>query len=441
MRHLLTQRPLLAAGLLTAALAGSATGLAYDRGISAAHAEALSDFVIPQEMTYYVSLVDYIEADAIYGKALTELGQVIVTDAPQANAKKSLTVTVPLGKRLYLVEVIEPAPAEIPYQIASFAGRIRLALHDAPKAYVSERTRKYHNPMRMKDGYSPVSRSPFAVGHRGLTPEQQAVEDSFLPSETAVSYSQDELISQSDFEETLRWMLGLAPHRASGQIAKKAFDGVVERLKSYGFEVEHFNNDGVRAFKKGSSDKWYALGAHFDSYGRILGADDDAGGSAIVMEVAKRLGKEELKNGLAIYLFDREEVGLKGSAALARRVQSNKPAGMIQIEMPLYNAKPGADVNIIECRGKPGKELYSLLAKHSKSNSLVPKKACTDRSDHSSFWGIGAPATVISEAFFNRDGNPQYHKRGDTLSAKGLDFKYFANIGNAVYKSVEELVK
>ena len=72
------------------------------------------------------------------------------------------------------------------------------------------------------------------------------------------------------------------------------------------------------------------LGAHFDHLGVrydgqvFNGADDNASGSAALIEVAKELGKHrnELKRTVIIAGFDGEELGLFGSYALADRLKS-----------------------------------------------------------------------------------------------------------------------
>lgn len=69
-------------------------------------------------------------------------------------------------------------------------------------------------------------------------------------------------------------------------------------------------------------DEYIVLGAHYDHLGVrkgqvYNGADDNASGTASIIEIARALGKEQLKRSVIIAAFDAEELGLLGSSALA----------------------------------------------------------------------------------------------------------------------------
>jgi hypothetical protein len=46
----------------------------------------------------------------------------------------------------------------------------------------------------------------------------------------------------------------------------------------------------------------------------------------------------------------------------------------------------------------------------------------TDRSDHASFWNTGIGAITYSQAFFNGDSNPNYHKATDRINVLSLPY-------------------
>lgn len=424
------------AGLI--ALAGSSAALAFNMGLSTSHRKALEKTAgQKQRMEYIVSIVDRVEADKVYAHMLTDAGQVIVTAKPQANAKKALSVAIQMNERLYLVDTVGN-PGPLKNEIGRLNDAVRLVAF-VPKNMIQERL--YHDSDRHQDGYLPVSLAEYTFNYfRGMTEAELAEEQdrlkqlSLRPPAPSTAH-----VDQADFEASLRWLVGLASSRPSARIKSSAKQALVDKLTEYGFEAKNVGNDAVYAFRKGTTDKWYAVGAHFDTFGNIQGADDDAGGCAIVMEVAKKFGKQQTKNGLGIYLFDREEQWMKGSQAIVKTIK-HKPAGMVNVEMPLYDGDRSPDINVIECSGQPGKELAAMYSENARKQGLTPKKKCTDRSDQSSFWKIGVPAFVMSENFFFGDGNPQYHKRGDTINASGVDMGYFAKIGNAVVQTVDQLL-
>ncbi len=123
-------------------------------------------------------------------------------------------------------------------------------------------------------------------------------------------------------------------------------------------------------------DEMYILGAHMDGHGFGEGADDDASGTALVMELARILSAPDVRTAVSIRfaLWNNEETGLNGSRAYVeqrreRQGLENPPGsglypeprwlGMIQHDMMLFDhgapgphgvvsrdQRPEADVNI-----------------------------------------------------------------------------------------------
>ncbi|GEM_PF-512164 len=81
-------------------------------------------------------------------------------------------------------------------------------------------------------------------------------------------------------------------------------------------KVKGINVIGV---SKGKSDETIILGAHRDTYGTLEGAQDNASGTASMLELARVLTDEKHYYTYMFISFDGEEIGLKGSEAFARR--------------------------------------------------------------------------------------------------------------------------
>jgi hypothetical protein len=108
-------------------------------------------------------------------------------------------------------------------------------------------------------------------------------------------------------------------------------------------------------------DEMYILGAHMDGHGFGEAADDDASGTALVMELARILSAPDVQTEVSIRfaLWNDEEVGLIGSRAYVeqrreRQGLENPPGsglypeprwlGMIQHDMMLFDhGAPGPD--------------------------------------------------------------------------------------------------
>lgn len=87
--------------------------------------------------------------------------------------------------------------------------------------------------------------------------------------------------------------------------------------------------------KRGTTDSIICIGGHIDSAGpEIPGADDDASGSATVLETARILGQRSSRHTIVFCLFGGEEHGLEGSRYFVEHFPDvNKIALMLQIDM------------------------------------------------------------------------------------------------------------
>jgi len=126
---------------------------------------------------------------------------------------------------------------------------------------------------------------------------------------------------------------------------------IEEKLRSFGLSVSrqsflHLGRN-VIAIQYGSEfpDNYYIIGAHYDSYcfpghGEIApGADDNASGTAIVLEAARILSNYNVKSSIIYALWDMEESGYEGSKAHADYVDSlnMNVEGVVNIDMVAWD--------------------------------------------------------------------------------------------------------
>ena len=269
------------------------------------------------------------------------------------------------------------------------------------------------------------------------------------------------------FRAKLSVLTGLTPMRMNGaevlikeRKSTQGLDATREFLKQeyekLGFKVSFApfgSGSNFIAEKIGSTspEKVLIVSSHIDSVGNA-GANDDGSGTIGLLTVAKVLSLNTYGKTIRVLGFDREEVGLKGSDAYVATLPNKSDViGDIHFEMMGYNGKKDGAFHVIDCNSglfggnKPIENSLFLSAEMKKSISelglpLTTTKACTDRSDHASFWKNKIPAIVISENFFGGDGDPCYHAKCDVQDER-LDYDYMANILEALLDTTEKIAK
>ena len=257
-------------------------------------------------------------------------------------------------------------------------------------------------------------------------------------------------------EKHLQMIVGERFPGKSDQHLQEVFRYIKETLQTLGYQIELHSfralgemYQNIIARKKGkTSDKRIIIGAHFDSVPGTPGADDNASGVAVMLELARIFSNYSWNHTIEFIGFNLEEWNMLGSSAYAEKLkyEHSQILGMISIEMVGFaNDTPGSqklpptfglfypDVgNFIGVVGNP--RSYSLLQK-AKSNMkkvrdlpiesmIVPFNgmlfpACR-LSDHSPFWDLGYPALLVTDTSFYR--NPHYHGPTDRIETLNMDF-------------------
>lgn len=123
-----------------------------------------------------------------------------------------------------------------------------------------------------------------------------------------VSGSENELLAAAYITETFT-KLGYAPK--------------TERFSAWDENDEVFSSQNIIAVKQGDSSKEIIIGAHYDSGDESLGADDNASGVAVMLEVAELLADEQTPYTIVFVAFGSEENDLDGSYYFAARMDGD----------------------------------------------------------------------------------------------------------------------
>ena len=194
----------------------------------------------------------------------------------------------------------------------------------------------------------------------------------------------------------------------------------------------------------GNTDGFVVIGAHYDHLGMggessrapdtvavHYGADDNASGTAMLIEMAQRVSIEKPERGIIFIAFGAEEMGLLGS----RYFVENPLVDLKQIKV-MFNCDMVGRLNEEKMLmiGGTGTALEtdSLLSIGLDSTlfNIAKSPGGTGPSDHSSFYSGGIPVL-----FFSTGVHDQYHTPADIADL--INFEGMELLGNSIFNLLE----
>jgi hypothetical protein len=222
-----------------------------------------------------------------------------------------------------------------------------------------------------------------------------------------------------------------------------AAEYIKERLQQFDnliVEEQDFNTAGKNIIAtqlgKTNPNDIYLVCAHYDAVADYC-ADDNATGTAAVLEAARILSAQCLENTIIYALWDEEEIGLRGSNFYANYAETNNLniLGVINMDMMGYDSdepgESGDNVFDIDVRDLHGSleikdDLITILGEYTFDLEYVVVNPGTTASDHAPFWNNGFPAVLVGESWETNDESIYYHSSADRLST--LDLPYFKEL-------------
>ena len=156
----------------------------------------------------------------------------------------------------------------------------------------------------------------------------------------------------------------------------RAVDWIEERLRGWGYATERFRyeyegepREQVYATKVGvgAPDGMYILGAHMDGRGGGEAVNDNASGTALVLEIARVLASPDIRTDRSVRfaLWNNEETGLNGARAYvaerARMQGIEDPTGFDRYPAPTWLGMIQHDMVMFD-RGNPVQAAQALNA-------------------------------------------------------------------------------
>ncbi|MDH3268014.1 MAG: M28 family peptidase, partial [Ignavibacteria bacterium] len=232
---------------------------------------------------------------------------------------------------------------------------------------------------------------------------------------------------------------------------------IKQKLESYGLPTyDQFfgtgNGRNVYAVQLGTQypNKKYIICAHYDDFtysGTVVpGADDNASGTAAVLEAARLFRNYSSKYTIIYALWDEEERGLYGSAYYAQQaaIAGDSIMGVINLDMIAYDSNSD---NIAEIHTRPIANSIALKDNMLLINNLysvglnlqIINPGAT-YSDHASFWNNNFGAILLIE--YDYDFNPYYHTSNDKIQYFNIPyFLKMAKVSLGVTASLTELTE
>jgi hypothetical protein len=219
---------------------------------------------------------------------------------------------------------------------------------------------------------------------------------------------------------------------ASGTFLNNFFNkvGVQSEYDPF-FFPSNYSSRNVAAIIPGKVAPNYVVivGAHYDSYSKqpftlAPGADDNASGTAAVMEIGRILSRYPFNFTVKLICFSAEEWGLYGSQHYAShaRQSGEKIIAVINMDMVAYTDRIPEDLDIIVNSDSEwlADKYISSTQTYTPMDLLKIINPSYVYSDHSSFWDEKYSALCGIED--ENPSNPNYHKITDTLDTLNMDF-------------------
>jgi Zn-dependent M28 family amino/carboxypeptidase len=208
------------------------------------------------------------------------------------------------------------------------------------------------------------------------------------------------------------------------------------------------------------------IGAHYDSYGALPAADDNASGVAGLIELAQVLSKLPLRQRVELVAYTLEEppyfrTEFMGSAIHAKSLKAagKRVSLMLSLEcIGYFSDAPGSQDFPISAMGLayPTTGNFIALVGHYREGALSRRvretmRAATplpvhsinapafvagiDFSDHLNYWNEGFVGMMVTDTAFMRNKN--YHTAGDTPET--LDYRRMGEVVRAVAAVVRDV--
>lgn len=256
-------------------------------------------------------------------------------------------------------------------------------------------------------------------------------------------------VSQTSLEAEVNGLCAFHTRHTKSAGIKQVADWIINEFKKLGYadvqahpySVSAYQLSNVACRKAGSANtgKTVVVCAHYDcimekpndATARAPGADDNATGIAVLLELARILNQVQLEDDVLFIAFSGEEQGLWGSTAYAQYAQDNnldihRLINLDEVGVPLADGGVIIEYdsnNEVAANDAPSKAFAGVMAQMAADYCTTPVKfGPIYASDYMPFEARGHVVIGVYEG----EGNPNYHNDSDTPST--IDFACVADV-------------
>ncbi|MEI4772022.1 M20/M25/M40 family metallo-hydrolase [Psychrobacillus sp. FJAT-51614] len=192
--------------------------------------------------------------------------------------------------------------------------------------------------------------------------------------------------------------------------------GTIGKLDIEGASFNEKTSSNVIAIKKPmqtkSNNNIIVIGAHHDSVLGAPGANDDASGTAMTLELARVLKNISSNTEIRFVTFGAEELGLLGSSHYVESLSEDEKSRIVaNFNLDMVGSKNAGELILQTVDGKPNLVTDLSQAASKKLNGEPTPYNQGERSDHVSFAEAGIPAAL----FIHNPTEEWYHTPQDTI--------------------------
>jgi Zn-dependent M28 family amino/carboxypeptidase len=233
------------------------------------------------------------------------------------------------------------------------------------------------------------------------------------------------------------------------QAGLRAFEGGFAQPFAFVARGETAERQGVNVvgWLQGTErpDRFIVVTAHYDHLGVrdgqvYPGADDNASGTAALLELARQLAASPPRNSVIFAALDAEELGLRGARAFVASPPVAREAMVLNVNMDMVSRNEAGELYAVGTYHYPflaplvervdGRSALHVRMGHDRPD-LPPGDDWTLLSDHGAFHEVGIPFL-----YFGVEDHPDYHRPTDVF--ENIDPAFFVRAVATVLDLVRE---
>jgi hypothetical protein len=255
-------------------------------------------------------------------------------------------------------------------------------------------------------------------------------------------------VSQTNLQTWINDLSAFHTRHTKSTYITQVITWLVDKFKDFGYAdvikqsyvKDSYQLDNVVCTKQGTGNtgKVIIVCGHFDcimensqdATARAPGADDNATGMAVILEVARILADVQLEDTVQFVGFSGEEQGLWGSTAYAQHIQSGNINVHRLINLDMVGHSPANSSIIVErdtgnqttANDSDSHALGNLMAQMAADYTTTPVEfGQIYASDYMPFEARG----YVVAGLYEGEGNPNYHHGSDTPGT--VNYPYVAD--------------